>query len=99
MERITYQPRCNKKRSAPQSWEHRPSSRYPTLAPATLLVLADTGDVTRTAAKRSAEARAQAVAPRLRSHWFSPAHHDVHSQFPDRVAALFLATAAEGFFS
>ncbi len=79
-------------------WEHRPSTRYPTLAAATLLVLADTGDAARTAAKRLAEARAQAAAPRLRSHWFSPAHHDVHSQFPDRVADLLATAAREGFF-
>jgi pimeloyl-ACP methyl ester carboxylesterase len=80
-------------------WEHRPSTRYPTLAPPTLLVLADTGDEARTAAKRRAESRARAAAPRLRSHWFSPAHHDVHSQFPDRVADLLAAAAREGFFA
>lgn len=80
-------------------WEHRPSARYPTLEAPTLLVLADTGDEARTAAKRRAEALALAAAPRLRSHWFSPAHHDVHSQFPDRVADLLAAAAREGFFA
>ena len=79
-------------------WEHRPSTRYSTLETPTLLVLADTGDEARTAGKRRAEALAQA-APRLRSHWFSPAHHDVHSQFPDRVADLLAAAAREGFFA
>ena len=79
-------------------WEHRPSTRYSTLETPTLLVLADTGDEARTAAKRRAEALARA-APRLRSHWFSPAHHDVHSQFPDRVADLLAAAAREGFFA
>ena len=54
----------------------------PTLETPTLLVLADTGDEARTAAKRRAEAQARAAAPRLQSHWFSPAHHDVHSQYP-----------------
>jgi pimeloyl-ACP methyl ester carboxylesterase len=78
-------------------WEHRPSTRYPTLEAPALLVLADTGEEARTAAKRRALARAQA-APRLRSHWFSPAHHDVHSQFPDRVADLLAAAARDGFF-
>jgi len=80
-------------------WEHRPSTRYPTLEAPTLLVLADTGDESRTARKRQAEARARAAAPRLRSHWFSPAYHDVHSQFPDRVADLLVAAAREGFFA
>jgi pimeloyl-ACP methyl ester carboxylesterase len=80
-------------------WEHRPSARYPTLEPPTLLILADTGDEARTAAKRRAEALARASAPRLRSHWFSPAYHDVHSQFPDRVADVLAAAAGDGFFS
>ena len=80
-------------------WEQRPSTRYPTLEPPTLLVLADTGDTRRTAAKRRAEAQALAAAPRLRSHWFSPALHDVHSQYPERVAALLAATVRDGFFA
>ena len=80
-------------------WEHRPSTRYATLRTPTLLVIADTGDRARTEAKRRAEAQARAAAPRLRSQWFSPAHHDVHAQHPDRVARLFAETADEGFFS
>ncbi len=80
-------------------WEHRPSTRWATLRTPTLLVLADTGDEARTTAKRRAEARARAEAPRLRAHWFSPAHHDVHSQFPDRVADLLATTVREGFFA
>jgi pimeloyl-ACP methyl ester carboxylesterase len=79
-------------------WEHRPSTRYATLETPTMLVLADTGDKARTAAKRRAEAHARAVTPRLQSHWFSPAHHDVHSQHPDRVAELFAAAVRDGFF-
>ena len=80
-------------------WEHRPSTRFPTLEVPTLLVVADTGDEARTARKRQAEAKAKATAPQLRSHWFSPAHHDVHSQFPDRVADLLVAAVREGFFA
>lgn len=80
-------------------WEHRPSTRYATLRVPTLLVLADTGDAERTAAKRRAEALARAAAPQLRAHWFSPAYHDVHSQFPDRVADLLAAAARDGFFA
>lgn len=79
-------------------WEHRPSTRYATLEAPTMLVLADTGDEARTAAKRRAEALARAVTRRFRSHWFSPAHHDVHSQHPDRVAELFATAARDGFF-
>jgi pimeloyl-ACP methyl ester carboxylesterase len=79
-------------------WEHRPSTRYATLQTPTLLVLADSGDEARTAPKRRAEAQARAAAARLRSHWFSPAHHDVHAQYPDRVADLFATAARDGFF-
>lgn len=79
-------------------WEHRPSTRFPTLETAALLVLADTGDEARTARKRHAESLARATAPRVRSHWFSPAYHDVHSQFPERVAGLLATAARDGFF-
>jgi pimeloyl-ACP methyl ester carboxylesterase len=80
-------------------WDHRPSARWATLETPALLVLSDTGDEARTAAKRRAEARARADASRLRSHWFSPAHHDVHSQFPDKVAGLLATAVREGFFA
>jgi pimeloyl-ACP methyl ester carboxylesterase len=80
-------------------WEHRPSTRYPTLEVSTLLVLASSGESPRTQAKRRAEALALANAPRLRSHWFTPAHHDVHSQYPDRVAELLAANVRDGFFA
>jgi pimeloyl-ACP methyl ester carboxylesterase len=79
-------------------WEHRPSERFAGLAVPTLLVLAATGDAAWTAAKRRAEARATATTRRIRSHWFDPAHHDVHAQHPDPVAALLATAAAEGFF-
>src|SRR2546429_435400 len=42
----------------PSLWEHRPSTRFPTLATPALLILADSGDAARTAAKRRAEALA-----------------------------------------
>ena len=80
-------------------WDHRPSTRYATLEAPTLLVLADSGDKKRTADKRRAEALARATAPRLASHWFSPAHHDVHAQYPDRVAALLADAVRDGFFA
>ena len=80
-------------------WEHRPSTRYPTLDAPTLLVLASTGDEGRTARKKRAEALALAAAPRLRSHWFVPAHHDVHSQYPGPVAELLAAQVRDGFFA
>jgi hypothetical protein len=80
-------------------WEHRPSTRWATLQTPALLVLADSGDEGRTAAKRRAEGQARAAAPRLRSHWFSPARHDVHSQYPDRVADVLATASRDGFFA
>jgi non-heme chloroperoxidase len=80
-------------------WEQRPSARYARLEAPTLLIIADTGDRARTEAKRRAEAQALAAAPRARSHWFSPALHDVHSQYPERVAEVLLGHVREGFFA
>jgi pimeloyl-ACP methyl ester carboxylesterase len=34
-----------------------------------------------------------------RTQWFVPADHDVHAQYPDRVAAALLLAAHDGFFS
>jgi len=79
-------------------WENRPSARYATLVAPTLLVLADTGDPASTAAKRRAEAAALKSAARIQSSWFAPADHDVHAQFPDRVAALLDRALRDGFF-
>jgi pimeloyl-ACP methyl ester carboxylesterase len=80
-------------------WDHRPSTRFSTLAAPALLILADTGDPATTAAKRRAEELARRAATHVRSHWFAPAHHDVHAQCPDRVAGLLHRLAAEGFFA
>jgi pimeloyl-ACP methyl ester carboxylesterase len=80
-------------------WEHRPSTRYPTLAAPTYLILAETGDPTITARKQAAEARARDAAPRVRSHWFAAAHHDVHAQRPAEVATLLAGAAGDGFFA
>jgi pimeloyl-ACP methyl ester carboxylesterase len=80
-------------------WEHRPSTRFATLECPTLLILADSDTGITTAPRRRAEAAARAVAPRLRSHWIVPAHHDVHAQQPERVADLLAAAVADGFFA
>jgi len=80
-------------------WEHRPSTRWSTLKTPTLLLLADTGDAARTAAKRRAEAAALAAGGTLRSTWFSPGHHDLHLEFPERVGDLLAGAVREGFFA
>ena len=80
-------------------WEHRPSAVYPHVSVPTLLIPADTGDVSWTSSKRQAIDDAVAALPRGRAHWFSPAHHDVHAQQPEAVAALLhQATTDPDFF-
>ncbi len=80
-------------------WEHRPSTRWASLKTPTLLLLADAGDAARTTAKRRAEAVALAAGGKLRSTWFSPGHHDLHLEFPERVGDLLAGAVREGFFA
>jgi pimeloyl-ACP methyl ester carboxylesterase len=80
-------------------WEHRPSTRWAALKTPTLLLLADAGDESRTAAKRRAEAVALAAGGKVRSIWFSPGHHDLHLEFPERVGDLLANAVREGFFA
>lgn len=79
-------------------WEHRPSTRWASLKTPAMLLLADSGDGSRTSRKRSAEAVAIAAGGAIRSVWFSPGHHDLHLESPERVADLFLQALREGFF-
>jgi pimeloyl-ACP methyl ester carboxylesterase len=78
-------------------WEHRPSTRWATLKAPTMLLLADSGDA-RASRKRSAEAVALAAGGAIRSVWFSPGHHDLHLESPERVSELFVQAIREGFF-
>ena len=78
-------------------YEHKPSEVYPKVPVPVLLVPADTGDDEWTAGKRGSVAEAEAALPRVRTHWFV-GHHDVHAQYPDDVADLFIETADSGFF-
>jgi pimeloyl-ACP methyl ester carboxylesterase len=80
-------------------WEHRPSTRWATLKTPTMLLLADSGDGTRTSRKRTAEAAALAAGGAIRSVWFAPGHHDLHLESPERVAELFLQALRDGFFA
>jgi len=80
-------------------WENRPSVRWPTLRTPTLLLLADSGEPRRTEAKRRAETDALGKAAKVRSVWFSPGHHDLHLEFPERVADILDGAVRDGFFA
>jgi pimeloyl-ACP methyl ester carboxylesterase len=80
-------------------WEHRPSTRFPSLAAPALLLIADSGDAARTEAKRRAEAAAVGAGAKVRSLWFSPGHHDLHLESPDRVSEALARAVGEGFFA
>jgi pimeloyl-ACP methyl ester carboxylesterase len=78
-------------------WDHRPSTRYPDLKAPVLFVPADSGTPsTWTSDKRSSVDAALAAIPRAAAHWFSPADHDVHAQFPVEVADVIHAAATRG---
>ena len=80
-------------------WEHSPTTRYPEVRVPTLLIPADTGDVAWTGSKEAAINAAVEALPHGRAHWFRPAHHDVHAQKPDEVAALLHEASTDpGFF-
>ena len=66
-------------------WEHDPVTLYPRLQVPALLLLADPpgGDP----ARHRAVATITSTAPDVAVEWFRPGDHDLHAQFPDRVAA------------
>jgi pimeloyl-ACP methyl ester carboxylesterase len=79
-------------------WEYRPSTRWATLKVPSLLLLAGSEDEARMATKRRAEAAALAAGGKIRSVWFTPGHHDLHLESPERVADLLLHGLRDGFF-
>lgn len=83
-------------------WEHRPSTRYPAMKVPVLLVPADGGAGGRSPAmadKAAGVDAALAAVPRARAHWFRPADHDLHAQFPVELAELLHSEAADGILA
>ena len=80
-------------------WEHRPSQRFPEIAVPVMLAPADTGsNPAWTADKRAGIAAAESTLAVSRTHWFAPADHDLHAQFPDRLATHLIDAVNDGFF-
>lgn len=80
-------------------WEHRPAERYGTITDPVLWIPADSGDVAWTVDKRAGIQRAHELLSKSRVEWFSPAHHDVHAQHPDRVAAAMIDAVETGWMA
>jgi pimeloyl-ACP methyl ester carboxylesterase len=74
-------------------WDHRPAERYPSVEVPVLLVAADSaGDESWSSAKRASVADAARALPRARVEWMA-GDHDLHAQYPERVAELLAAHA------
>ena len=79
-------------------WQHSPFERLGSVVEPILWMPADSGPAAWADDKRAALARVLAVHPRSEIAWFSPADHDLHAQFPQRVAQL-LVDATTGLFA
>ena len=80
-------------------WEHRPSQRFPEITVPVMLAPADTGtNPGWTADKRAGIVAAESALASSRTHWFSPADHDLHAQFPERLATHLVDAVNDGFF-
>ncbi|HVA44392.1 MAG TPA: alpha/beta fold hydrolase [Acidimicrobiales bacterium] len=80
-------------------WGHHPSTRYAGMKVPVLMVPADSGQASWTADKRKSVDEALAALPRGKAHWFSPADHDIHAQFPVELADVLHVEATEGLLA
>ena len=81
-------------------WDHLPSTRYAGMKVPVLFVPADSGAATGwTQDKRASIDAAVAVTPRSGAHWFSPADHDIHAQFPVELAEVMHTEVTEGLLA
>jgi pimeloyl-ACP methyl ester carboxylesterase len=76
-----------------QLWEHHPETVYPRLTVPVSLLLADGG--ARTRDRRRAVEAIRASGADVRVQWFRPGDHDLHAQFPERVAHAIAELADE----
>lgn len=79
-------------------WEHSPSSLWPSIEVPVMFVPAAKGDDDHVRMKRRQVDDALASLPNARAHWFEPADHDLHAQYPDRFAAVVHDAITNGFF-
>lgn len=77
-------------------WEFRPTTRYAGMKVPVVLVPADDPGFPNREGKQQAVAAAADAIPRCAVHWFSPSHHDVHAEHPDRLAEVLHAEVDSG---
>lgn len=78
-------------------WEQRVNEIYPKVEVPVLLLPCDDGS-TWSERKREEVAVAEADLPRSRTHWFE-AEHDVHAQYPTKVADVLMSSLDDGYFA
>jgi pimeloyl-ACP methyl ester carboxylesterase len=74
-------------------WEHDPVALYARLGVPVLLLVADPADAS--GRRERAVTALEATGGDLRVRWFRPGDHDLHAQFPERVAAAIDELARE----
>ena len=78
-------------------WDHHPSTRYPGMKVPVLFFPADSGSPSNwTDDKRASVDAAVSAIPRAAAHWFAPADHDVHAQFPLELADVIHQSLSTG---
>jgi pimeloyl-ACP methyl ester carboxylesterase len=79
-------------------WEHSPHDILPLIQRPILFTFADAGDP-RFMPQPLDYQRAASQNHRVRVECFSPAHHDLHAQYPERWAAVLSGCIDDGFFA
>lgn len=80
-------------------WEYRPTEIFPSIAVPVLFIPADGSGGVFAETKRQAIERSLELVPRARVEWFSPADHDLHAQYPQRLAQVLHDATIDGFFT
>lgn len=79
-------------------WDHEPQAVIPRLSRPVLFTPADSDDQ-RSVTKREEYERVTSQHQLVRVEWFSPAHHDLHAQYPERWANVLHAHISGGFLA
>jgi pimeloyl-ACP methyl ester carboxylesterase len=79
-------------------WEHRPHDILPTITVPVLFTPADSGDAWSSEKRREYDTITKQN-ERVKVQWFSPAHHDLHAQFPERWATALHENIVSGFLA